>query len=938
MKQTGIHLKTIHDAIINNNFLKLTELLNSGCDINLQDANGCTPIMLAVHYGDTETVQYLLNRNPDLYLKNNTNEICLEIAKRSNPRFLNMLVVKHAVDSHYIEGSDNEDVNIIINKLITTLLYQSKQHGWSEQDCINLRYYINCLSPNFVNYSEQQYERYIQNAETDNREFYGSYLSDDSDSDEEKLESLNVSARLKKSSKAKEFISYGQVDKLFYKKQVKGKQAGDFKAFDQACKIFNLSQRTTIHYGPQIIKSTVEQDLDALNMHLGQGYSLDEAQKKTGTKFYVAQYRGITHLTSKWSQSSRGAHRKDNEIGKPQYSASLYKANDIEIYKDYTESKDKLEQIAGRVELQAKTLQEVLVNLRESRPCAFANYKYLNMAYILQNMYTQDYDGFHRFISTNPLMKSFLLNGANPFVSTADVPYHALKYAYGIKPYAGHEGERLRPRWKSNGIAERPYSGVTYVSLHPLTDYSNDGPLHLVSLNRNAEIRLSSELNIIAERESCFPAFIEKDRVIYKHIAKYPSFKHANDSEYKEIYEYKYGINLELYIKLKNKLINATPHSPEMTVFKKILGEWLCSYYEVKLIDIAREAAEQRGGVLVYRDISGYFSLTPPTDSVNRHVTSMTDEIKSPVKQKQNFRTTTASTTDFTVLPSGPDVDLIMGESSIPADDDVDPFSIIDEENSGLSTRFFQLLTALRNKRYLALRHYLQQPEFVAESNQKASTYRFEDASLLHVAVLEGDLHALKILLACPGIAVQSSTETTNSSDPRRYDYYEDISALALAIIDNREEIVTALIESKRFEMNETVSYVENKDLLDHLIDTPNEEDNVRNENYLGLGWACREGYPVIRVKNVGLLHLAVMHGNVNMVKKLIDAGAPLNIRDNNFGYTALKAAQAMENATAELDKLFISATPQTLFGRYAHQKTESSKHTTLPMPSTKNL
>ncbi len=93
------------------------------------------------------------------------------------------------------------------------------------------------------------------------------------------------------------------------------------------------------------------------------------------------------------------------------------------------------------------------------------------------------------------------------------------------------------------------------------------------------------------------------------------------------------------------------------------------------------------------------------------------------------------------------------------------------------------------------------------------------------------------------------------------------------------------------------------------------------------------------------------MHGNVSIVKQLIDAGAPLNTKDNHVGYTALmtaqfnkneeiiaiiRSAETMENATAAFDKLSISATPQTLFGGYEYQKTESSKHKTLPMLSTK--
>lgn len=925
-------MKTIHDAIINNNFSKLSEFLARGDDINLQDAYGNTPIMLAVWFKNLEMVNSLLHNKPDLWIKNNQQQICLSLAEHSTPEILQKIVVQYAVNSHYIEVNDNDHVTIIINKLITTLLYQSRQHGWDSLDCNNLKYYIQCLSPSPFYRSEKYYENYIRTQETRNREFYGSYLSDDSDSDEEQRESQNIFLLDQKNLQAQKFVSYGQIDNLFYKNNVKNKKSGDFKSFKQGSDTFDLSARTVIHYSHEE-KARIEQDLNALNGYLRNGDSLEEAQRKTRTSFYLAQYRGVTHLTSKWNQSSRRAHRKDNEIGKPQYSASLYKANGIEIYKDYAKSKNKLELRKEEIDVQAKTLQEILLNLRARKPCTFERYNYLNIAYLLQNMYTQNYDGFHQFIATNPLMKSLLLNDVNPFVSTGDVPYHALKYAYGIKPYTGHEGERLRPRWKNNGKAERPYSGVTYVSVHPLTDYDDDGPLHLISLNRNAEIRLVNELNIIAERESCFPAFIGKDRIIHKHVAKYPSFL----VRYKRIYHYKYGISADFYNKLCAKFINAAPHSAEMTEFKQVLGEWLCSYYEVKLIDIAREAAVQRGGVLVYRDINGYFALTPPVDSVNRNTLSMTQEIKSPVKQKQNRRISLTSAASLSPLSNSPAAKSIINEEKFNEYDDL--FSSMNDNNWDLSIEFVQILTALENKRYLALQYYLQKPALSAHANQKVSNDRFEDASLLHIAILNQDIKALNILLKCPDTIIQSSTETT-SFDPPRCHFYENISALALAIIDNREDIVDLLIESGLFQLDETVSYVENKDLLDNLIVEPTEEHKIKDEDWLGMGWAGREGHFITRVRNVSLLHLAVIHKNEKIIKKIIDAGAPLNIKASDAG-TALTQAEfnkniviigmirAAEDAKAlslDLSHLFISTTPQTLFSsNVTPQKTESA-------------
>lgn len=91
----------------------------------------------------------------------------------------------------------------------------------------------------------------------------------------------------------------------------------------------------------------------------------------------------------------------------------------------------------------------------------------------------------------------------NPFLSTGDTPFHALKYAYGIKPYQENSDDPLRPRWREDGTAERPYSGKAYLFLIPIGDYI-DAPLHVPSLYFHGKINLSSL--ILSERETTFPA------------------------------------------------------------------------------------------------------------------------------------------------------------------------------------------------------------------------------------------------------------------------------------------------------------------------------------------------------------------------------------------------------------------------------------------------
>lgn len=743
-----------HNAVKEKDYDSLEDCIAHGISVDIQDKKGNTPLIYATLLGSRSMVKYLLEKGADLFLRNDKGERPLGIAKEKGDKpMIKLLVIRQAIAKRYIESPDNEEKEVLINKLITTLLYKSNRYKWDDPHCKRIRYYLHCLTEKFTDYKKSDYAKYIFEKEAESGTFFGCYLSDDSDSEAEKtFNRLGKSKKGRKKKKAEIYQERAQLERIFYKNNTSLHKRGDLKDIPHASRIFDLNQRTEIAYGDEINKKTIKKDLKKLNKLISEGASLEEAKKKIETIFYIAQYRGITHLTSKWNRPSRILHRQDEEINKPQYSASIYKSMGINLYKDYAAGRECVEEGRSNFEHEAETLREILLTLREPLPCAFEKYSYANIAYLLQNIYTQDYDGFHELLHNHPLLQAILPHGINPFLSTGDTPYHSLKYAYGIKPYKGHEGERLRPRWQSNGQAERPYSGVVYLSLHPLSDYTAEGPLHLISLNRAAEIKLKDELNIIAERESCFPAYLPENRVIHKHTAKYPSFKES----YKNIYYTKYGITKAFYKKLCERFAEAAPHSEEMKKFKKILGEWLCSYHEVRLIDIARKTAEKQGGILIYRDINGLFSQIPPVDSVNRHTDKITQEVKKPVKKKQQTRES--------LSPSNKaDIQLITDEEDIEAltkslhklnlNQPIEsPIQIKGKYNCNVE--FYLLLNAVRYNRLLALEKYLTIKSFRQTINTLFTNEYFSDASLLHLAVNEDFSEAAKMLIDA-GIKLQ---------------------------------------------------------------------------------------------------------------------------------------------------------------------------------------
>lgn len=487
--------------------------------------------------------------------------------------------------------------------LIDKLIYESMRHKLDEEPCLSLRLVINKFVPDSLDFGIADYEENLRADEIEHHTFFGDNLSDDSDSEyEETFVNMTSSERQEKLRTARQHKRWAGYDK--YKKAIEDKAEKPPKP--------DLETRPIIVRDEDFDQSTVQADLDRLNKELKRTKKLTpDFLAKLKTKFFVAQYRGIHYVTSRWDADARRKHRDMDEVGKPQYSSAVFEATNVKSYHQYIDNLENDDDFEQRLTSNAEKIHKLLLAMQHSLPVAWGGYVYLCLFYLLQYWYSYDYDGLPSrldkdFKEENSHFSPYLLNAARPLLSTGDIPYHACKYAYGVKLYEGHEDERLRPRWRRNGRAERPYSGKIYVSLHPLTDYTEQNPSHITSLFKHGFVRLS---NLIApERETSFLGYMPSERVVYQHKAKYPSFK----GNYKSSYEEKYGIDRQMYNLIKNALREHPPHSKKRRRIKAILGEYFCSYQEVRLIDIAADKAREQNAVLIYRDEDGLFCLTHP--------------------------------------------------------------------------------------------------------------------------------------------------------------------------------------------------------------------------------------------------------------------------------------------------------------------------------------
>ncbi|MCE5317444.1 MAG: ankyrin repeat domain-containing protein [Parachlamydia sp.] len=485
-----------------------------------------------------------------------------------------------------------------IAKLITKLVYRARRKPWDDDSkCQLIRNIVEIYLPKFKGKDRGYYEAWIKQYESETHDYYGIDLSENSDEIEERH-----------FSKQSPFIwhTLTQHFEMLIEKAEGDRFADWLNKFEQSpedtdqekiAKYFHQFERA-----PEPVQASpdVQRDLHTVNYFAAQG-KLEEGLKSIKTKFMIAQIRGITYDTTLWSARARRNHRKLDEVEKPYFSAGVYDLAKVKMSVSLNDDM-KITLLEKGNELKAK-----LLALRTERPTGKKSKKtainYGNRANEIQELYSRKKSEFEKLL---PRLNLGTLH--NPFVSCGNTPFHALKYAYGIKPYQENKENRLRPRWNREGVAERPYSGKVYLSLHPLEDFGPNGPLDVPSLYFQGMINLPAR--ILNERESTHPAYIPANRVVHTYIAKYPSF----DKPYKSIYLYKYGLKKTVYESLRRLILKYAPHTPAQKAVKAMLGEYLCAYHEVRLQEKALELLKDihPGSVLIYRSEIGGFTLTRP--------------------------------------------------------------------------------------------------------------------------------------------------------------------------------------------------------------------------------------------------------------------------------------------------------------------------------------
>jgi len=526
-------------------------------------------------------------------------------------------------DDYTIRKNYKSKRNLIILKTAISLLHPSLPSLSHKLDQFTLQDHLEMVDDKILN-------QFLTHSQQIHKKYYGDDLSDDSDEEDEQDFATAPRCKIKRlrdtfnlQAGIPDFwdrvgqnvsIDLKHLVLLHQDKKITSEQLSTGLTKSEAEFKLALQARATI-YTP--LDDTQKKDLETINgIILKQGKICPEDLGKLGTQFFIAQYRGINYMLDRWSADARRYHRTLNEERLPQYSELVLKTLPYCFYTELSAEND-FTKIGSHILLlfaHALQLKEFFQQLEQSGPCLDYTDESKKKAYLFNNIADRFQHRFSNGIDshlaqlqhlrrTHAYWAKQLPSAHNPALATGDRPYHALRYTYGLKKYYPY---RFSPRYHGDGKLEYFHAGKVYVSMHSLEEVIGPyKPNRVSEMNKRGQVVIADL--IAPERETSFLSFIESDTVFHHFIAKYPSFHGA----YKNIYRIKYGLTLELYQSFQYLIQHSEIASPLREQIINLLSEWLCAYYEVLLIEISKQEAQRRGGVLVYLNHDGQLSLKP---------------------------------------------------------------------------------------------------------------------------------------------------------------------------------------------------------------------------------------------------------------------------------------------------------------------------------------
>lgn len=360
-----------------------------------------------------------------------------------------------------------------------------------------------------------------------------------------------------------------------------------------------------------LTREEVEQQLALLNKEL-KHKTEDEIHWEHYPRFFIAQYRGLHYYRNLFSKNKRADHRQTFHLNRLAPAPAVYYMSSLTPDQHQLARESTLE--ANR-EVIVQTFDEFKASGETKQYWGTGKRQFDNKSDMLQQRMSTAYSGYKKDILQGKYPTPQLLYDRRiigyPHYATSDLPFHALKYAYGQKSIEGLTEWRLRPIFQQDGIRLHPHPGKVFVSLYMPLQLHHYKARHVAGMRKRKKLHLGR--TVLPERETSIPGGVDFDAPFYEELLEIPAFE-----TYQDYYQERYGISFEQFETFKTNIAKSwtAESDEERTQLRKkvknvLIEKTLIIYKERALLQMAQREARVRGGYLIYRHFDGTYGLEP---------------------------------------------------------------------------------------------------------------------------------------------------------------------------------------------------------------------------------------------------------------------------------------------------------------------------------------
>ena len=330
-------------------------------------------------------------------------------------------------------------------------------------------------------------------------------------------------------------------------------------------------------------------------------------------KLYICQYRGIHYFTNHFPSRKRRAHRKSFHLNRLSPAGCVYYmlAVPISVGNNFmlreSEAAEKADVTRNLFDRLQQTTMATIPQTRAALGRAIKPFQ-SELDRVVQGM-ANDYQGHQRLVkqagdSTYQQLNELKMYGY-PCYASSDLPIHALRYGYGLKPIKGLVEFGLRPEYDHTGRPRHSYLGKVYLSILSPLQMRCHHSTHVAGAHNRQFIQL--KWSIAPERETSFPGGIEAECMFYEELLTVPDFSVA----YQDTFLHQYGLSLQQFNQFQDELRELRGTDPKIVKWEEQLLTCIGQHKEKQLLGVASAEAANRNGYLIYRHYEGEYGVDP---------------------------------------------------------------------------------------------------------------------------------------------------------------------------------------------------------------------------------------------------------------------------------------------------------------------------------------